>query len=611
MNRSRLIALLAPILVAALVVSSCSFEESPEVAAELARITGEPVRVTPEATVEVEPRPTLTSVPAPTAMPDGATTPTTTPTTTEASGSTPFVPASEGLLLFDPLHPIGPSLRADNDWLPRTIAALYFQQTRASGVVPNGLGIYVSLDDRERRSSCGDGAVGGTLGIVSLGDVGGSREAQPIDELPPNISEIHYGPDDRVALYQACRSRYQGVTLARVTPNGDFTDVQPVDKPMHLASTIWPPSWYLGPDGEVKVVIPQKGVVADTGGEGTANVIVDFETGAIERIWGSDVIAQAKLASGSTVIADGERIMVGSNALGERVVAGDNILGEWEGPSKFETSIDGVVAVTGPHGAWLLSSKPTLAGVGVRMLSAGPATGAAWEPTGAWVAITGPNGTVVHDHDGRSSRISHRPSSDPHFSAVTSTLVVVEEAPDRSEFVGFTFQPVRESSRGRVSADAVLSSGGLGELRIGMTFDEAEAVLGESFDASGESDAEDGLVVGQCVQVWPESVDGVWFIGEAMTSDVGDVEIRSITNRSRLYETPSGIRIDMTRTTVLETFPGQIEETPREAVPGSYLDFIPVDGDETTTVRFVVMGEQVEVIRVGEIDWVSGVIPCS
>lgn len=623
MDRRSVLGLLALFAAIVVTLAGCAFEESPEVAAQISRITEVPAA--PTATAAPTREPTEASSTGPlrsiglsstaTASPPGPTAtaaPTATAGATETAPTGPmfgprptgpaFVPEAADLVPFQPLHAVGRSLTTSVGWVPKFIADRSDAPNPVSGITPNGRGLYVPIPDPDGRRSC-DGEVGGALGIVPIDRRRDVRPAEPAAELPMDISAVHYGPGNRVILYSSCSKYSSPSALARVTPEGDFTDLHYLDSDQTDQTLwVWEPSWFVDSDGAVKVVIPQEGVFPPGEQTGTATLIVDFESGAIEDVWATDYIAQVAGASGLKLMATKRQIMTP-----------DHVLGEWDGPAGFETSINGMIAVTGDDGAWLLTPRSTSAGVGVIKLTDEPATGAAWEPTGQWVAITGPSGTVPYDIDGYAlPRISFAPSSEPHFSAQMESLVVREASPNGDVYRAYKFMSVRDPDIRRIPAKSELSSGGLGELRIGMTVGEASELLDVEFEVTHLGHLNTQLSAGECTMMSSPDLPNLWFMGEATSADTDEVEIMVIENDSPMYLTPSRVRVGMTKTKVLETFPDQIQVTPHVYHPmGWYLDYLPSDEDETTSVRFVVTGEQVDSIRVGDIGWVRAIEGCA
>lgn len=155
--------------------------------------------------------------------------------------------------------------------------------------------------------------------------------------------------------------------------------------------------------------------------------------------------------------------------------------------------------------------------------------------------------------------------------------------------------------------DAVLSSAGLGPIRIGMTVSELEAELGTDLTI----ETIDGNVAGACGQVVPTTsiARDVWILLELTGPD--DAIIRRVSTFSGPWFTPSGITVGSSQQDVIDTFPGQIEERPHVYTEGTYMRFLPTNADDPNTVEFVNEGGTIAEIRVGNRDWVGFVEGCA
>lgn len=154
--------------------------------------------------------------------------------------------------------------------------------------------------------------------------------------------------------------------------------------------------------------------------------------------------------------------------------------------------------------------------------------------------------------------------------------------------------------------DAVLSSVGLGPIRIGMTVSELSSELGTELAI----DTLNGNVVGACGWITTSAIDGdVWVIVE-LTSPT-DAIIRRVTVSNSRWSTPSGMTVGVSEETVFETFPGQIESSPHVYVDGNYLTFQPNNTNDPNTVQFVSEGGIVAQIHAGDRNWVSLVEGCA
>ncbi len=155
--------------------------------------------------------------------------------------------------------------------------------------------------------------------------------------------------------------------------------------------------------------------------------------------------------------------------------------------------------------------------------------------------------------------------------------------------------------------DAVLSSAGLGPIRIGMTVNELSAELGVDLSI----DTIDGNVAGACgsVAATTSIARDVWILVELTSPDDGI--IRRVSTFAGPWFTPSGITVGSTQQDVLETFPGQIEERPHVYVDGTYMRFLPNNADDPNTVEFVNEDGVIAEIRVGDRDWVGLIEGCA
>lgn len=155
--------------------------------------------------------------------------------------------------------------------------------------------------------------------------------------------------------------------------------------------------------------------------------------------------------------------------------------------------------------------------------------------------------------------------------------------------------------------DAVLSSAGLGPIRIGMSVSELSAELG--VDLSIETI--DGNVAGACgsVAATTSIARDVWILVELTSPEDGI--IRRVSTFSGPWFTPSGITVGSTQQDVIETFPGQIEESSHVYVDGTYMRYLPTNADDPNTVEFVNEDGIIAEIRVGDRDWVGLVEGCA
>ena len=155
--------------------------------------------------------------------------------------------------------------------------------------------------------------------------------------------------------------------------------------------------------------------------------------------------------------------------------------------------------------------------------------------------------------------------------------------------------------------DAVLSSAGLGPIRIGMTVNELAAELGVDL----EIETIDGNTAGACgwVAATPSIARDVWILVELTSPDDGI--IRRVSTFSGPWFTPSGITVGSTQQDVITTFPNQIEERPHVYTEGTYMRFLPNNADDPNTVEFVNEGGTIAEIRAGDRNWVGLIEGCA
>jgi hypothetical protein len=149
-----------------------------------------------------------------------------------------------------------------------------------------------------------------------------------------------------------------------------------------------------------------------------------------------------------------------------------------------------------------------------------------------------------------------------------------------------------------ISTDDVITIGGLGDVRVGMTVEEAAAAAG--LELTGEPD-----VNPDCYYVMPLGLEGVAFMVSAGTVARVDIAAGPITTRS-------GAGIGSTEDEIKELFPDQIEVSDHAYVEGNYLTFVPVDeGDDEYRVVFETDGEVVTQYRAGRLPEVEYIEGCS
>jgi RNA polymerase sigma-70 factor (ECF subfamily) len=154
--------------------------------------------------------------------------------------------------------------------------------------------------------------------------------------------------------------------------------------------------------------------------------------------------------------------------------------------------------------------------------------------------------------------------------------------------------------------DAVLSSAGLGAIRIGMMVSELSVELGTTI----EIETINGNMTGECGSIsTPAIASEVWIMVELTSST--DAIIRRVTVSDSRWFTPSGMAVGVSEQTILDTFPGQIESSPHKYVEGNYLTFQPTDANDPSTVQFVSEGGLIVQIHAGDRNWVGLVEGCA
>ncbi len=161
-----------------------------------------------------------------------------------------------------------------------------------------------------------------------------------------------------------------------------------------------------------------------------------------------------------------------------------------------------------------------------------------------------------------------------------------------------TLPPTTEPPPPALDAGDVVTIGGLGPVRVGMSVEEATAAAGLSL--VGEPD-----INPDCYFVVPEGLPGVLFMVTDGTIARVDITEGSITTRS-------GAGIGSTEDEITAMFPDKIEVSPHAYVDGNYLTFVPVDpGDDQYRVVFETDGSAVTSYRAGRIPEVEFIEGCA
>lgn len=188
-------------------------------------------------------------------------------------------------------------------------------------------------------------------------------------------------------------------------------------------------------------------------------------------------------------------------------------------------------------------------------------------------------------------------------------LVPCESVQDRVEQIFTLLNSVGPVDNGVdwPASDAVLSSAGLGPIRIGMAVSELSAQLGTTLVIQ----TIDGNTAGACgsVETSDSISNAVWILVELTSATDGIIRRVSVTDGRWL--TPSGMSVGVTEQTIIDTFPGQIESSPHLYVEGTYLTYQPTNANDPNTVQFVNEGGTIVDIRVGDRNWVGLVEGCA
>ena len=149
-----------------------------------------------------------------------------------------------------------------------------------------------------------------------------------------------------------------------------------------------------------------------------------------------------------------------------------------------------------------------------------------------------------------------------------------------------------------ISSSDLITIGGLGAVRVGMTVEEAQAAAG--LELVGEPDVR---INEDCYFISPVGLDGVSFMVSGGTIARVDIVSGPITTRS-------GAGIGSTEQEIKNLFGDQIVVSPHAYVEGNYLTFVPVDeGDDRYRVVFETDGREVTQYRAGrvpEVEYVEG-----
>ncbi|MEO1062313.1 MAG: hypothetical protein AAFZ07_12915 [Actinomycetota bacterium] len=147
-----------------------------------------------------------------------------------------------------------------------------------------------------------------------------------------------------------------------------------------------------------------------------------------------------------------------------------------------------------------------------------------------------------------------------------------------------------------LTVDDALTTGGLGEVRLGMTVGEAEVASGRLMDLPP------GVEESPCYEVTARDLPGVSFV-------VVDGRIRVIDVRDPGFATSSGARIGMSADEIRALFGERIDETPIEG--SSALTFVPSDANDPARVVFFSDGTSVTRMLSGTVPHVLSLDACA
>jgi len=473
----------------------------------------------------------------------------------------------------------------------------------ATGLTPDGTHAWVALSDPSGAVTCPEGQVGSQLGVAPIDSSEPARLVDATGIVPPNVNQVHYGPDGHAVLYASCGKYSSAVALAQVATDGSLSKIRPLPPQMQASLWVYPPRWIwgttiedLGSDkiGELMVVIPQLGVAPQPDSEpGTADVFINVDKNEIVDVR----LNPNYLVAGKYLQAtwDGNEFLL------------DGFRPPWSGPlwtleqQAGYASNEYWIAAGGEQGATIIGTRRSHGDT--LSLTGRSVSDLAWSPSGEWIALTGPDGTTLHEinNEGDTIRLFDSPGESVHFTPDGSGLVVINS----KGFETIVF-PSSDPNPGALTPFSALDSGGLGPIRVGMSVSELSAAL--TIPLSIE--ALDGEpAAGSCVYVGADDFVQISILAEATSSTDGT--ITAITVWDGPWKTPSGLGLGSSETAVLDALGDSIVQSPHTYTPGQYLDFIPSDESDLNSVRFATNGHQVISISVGRQDWVGLVEGCA
>ncbi len=164
------------------------------------------------------------------------------------------------------------------------------------------------------------------------------------------------------------------------------------------------------------------------------------------------------------------------------------------------------------------------------------------------------------------------------FSTVKSVVILDKEGNCLGDLSGENrCLGTKQQNSPRLTSQSQLSINGIGPIFVGMTLDEAAKVGKVKFVQVGSGGEEYG-----CLYFEPEGIDDLAFM-------VTDGKISRIDVDSRTITTLSGGKIGDSRSRIESLYPGKIEATPHQYLPGGhYLTLVP---QETVDSQYRVIFE--------------------
>ena len=457
------------------------------------------------------------------------------------------------------------------------------------------------------------------VGTLPLDAPAPSNLVLPTDQ-PANISALDFGPENHVLLSTACDGVSRPTAIAKVTPNGEFTDLVELPADLGAITQVYPIRWIwanteIADDveepwnvpSELVLVVPQRGLVApgDTT-RGPADIYINPSTGEILDVYPSEAVFDQS-ADRRTVRSDGESLFFNDDVDDEPL--------SFEGPITTLELQPGFgpeglrsIVVAGPSGVSVINYAELGEDFDYRAnrwmteLTTTPVTDVAWAPSGAALAISDADGTRLRLANGDIVVLSPTDGK-LFFSPDGSTLVI--DGPNQIEKIRFA-EVEPPSDTNEVTPFSKLDSGGLGPIRVGMSLSQVKDVLDTDLDTFS---LDEDPLEGMCVSASSPELPGVYMLASS-TGD-GDAIVQSVVVLDGPWATPSGLRIGSTETDIRDALGLQLAQTPHAYIgTGSYFTFTPLDDADPNSVKFDTNGHEVLAIHAGHMDWIALVEGC-